>query len=106
MEVVVCKKFRLIEQTKGKFAINKMRKPLRSSVKISKREMESYNKIASKTGIIYEVDEKATKERNEAIEIKPLAEKAVKLGIEIDGRWGKAKLEEEIKKAENPQENK
>ena len=104
--IVVCKKYRLIEQTKGKFAVNKMRKLLRNSVKISDTECEEYNKLSKVTGIVYEVDKTATDNRNEVIEMKPLIKQAEKLGIEVDGRWGKAKLKEEINEVLNPKTDK
>jgi hypothetical protein len=68
--IVVCKKYRLIEHENGKFKNNTFRKLLRKSVKIDKNEAEAYSKIFEKTGIIYEVDEEATKVRNESLILK------------------------------------
>lgn len=65
--IVVCKKFRLIEQSNGKFKINEHRKQLRSSVKIDKLAMEAENKLSPISGIHYEIDEKSTDERNKII---------------------------------------
>lgn len=69
--IVVCKKYRLIEISSGKYKINEHRKELRKSMKIDKLDIEEYNKIAEKTGIYYEIDEQATKDRNELLNPKP-----------------------------------
>jgi hypothetical protein len=86
MEIVVVKKFRLIEKSKGKFKVNEHRKLLRSSVKITRDEVSDYNKVAETTGIYWEVDEKATEERNGNKEPKldreAIKKQADELGIE------------------------
>lgn len=100
--IVVCKKYRLLEKSDGKFKVNEHRKELRSSVKIEKSYVDAQNKLSKITGIVYEVDEKATKDRDEKLnpkektEKEELQEKATELGIEFDGRTSVAKLKELI----------
>jgi len=82
--IVVCKKFRLIEISKGKFKNNDMKKELRSSVKITKEDMERFNAVHGSTGIIYEIDEKATAERNAPkLDRTALIEEAKSMGLEF-----------------------
>lgn len=69
MKVVVCKKLRLIEQKGEKFT-KKHSEVIRNSVKISEDDMNKFNSVHEKTGIFYELDEKATKERNESLKPK------------------------------------
>lgn len=85
--IVVCKKYRLIDKSDGKFKINEMRKELRSSVKIDEIYVEAQNKLAKTSGIYYEVDKKATEERNKSLEPKPdrkaLIAEANDMGLEF-----------------------
>jgi hypothetical protein len=84
MEIVVCKKYRLIEQSKGKFVNNEHRKLQRSSVKISKEDFEKFNSTYAISGILYEIDEKATEERNKPKELSrfELKKQAESMGLE------------------------
>lgn len=86
-KIVVCKKFRLIEQSKGLFVLGEMRKETRSAVKISEEDMNNFNSIATKTGVLYEIDEVATKERDLSLEPKPdrkaLLLEAAEMGLEF-----------------------
>lgn len=109
MMIVVCKKFRLIEKSKGKFT-TEHKKEIRSKLKLDDQYVKVQNKISGITGIYYEVDEKATKERLEIIESKKtpvsdngkngeleaLKQRATDLGIEFHGRSGIEKLTELI----------
>lgn len=73
MAIVVCKKTRLGKDG-DKFKKNMEAAVLRTSVKIDESEMESANKLWAMTGILYTVDKKATKERNDKLNPKPTEE--------------------------------
>jgi hypothetical protein len=68
--IVVCKKYRLIEKTQGKFT-QEHKKPLRSRVILEESYVEKENKLSEITGILYVVDKAATKKRDEKINPKP-----------------------------------
>lgn len=112
--IVVCKKFRLIQQSKGKFKNNDFRELLRNSVKLEKSEIEAYNKVAETSGVLYVIDEEATQKRLDSlatkeekpasspdkdlkkIELEAARSRAKDLGIEFGGNTGLKKLNELI----------
>lgn len=108
--IVVCEKFRLLEQSDGKFKINEYRKSLRKSVKIEDDYMKRSNANAKISGIYYELDKEATEARNapkdegqdeSKVEKDMLLEKAKSLGLDVDGRMGVKKLKELINEKES-----
>lgn len=66
MGIVVAKKIRLGKDG-DKFKKNLVAAVLRTSVKIDKYELEKANELWKMSGIIYEIDEEKTKERNELL---------------------------------------
>lgn len=107
--IIVCKQFRLFEQVKGKFKVTDMKKEIRSSVKVDEDFVKVSNANSATSGIYYEIDEEATKARNEKLnpskkepsEKDILLEKAKGLGLDVDGRTGIDKLRELIAEQEN-----
>lgn len=89
MAVKVYKKFRLIEQSDSKFKINEHRKELRPGVKIEESVADGYNSQAKTSGIYYELDLEATKERDElltpipTVDRKALIEEANEMGLDF-----------------------
>lgn len=84
MKIVVCKKYRLIEQSGGKFKNNDMRKLMRSKVVISKLDFDTLNSSFETSGIIYEIDEDKTKElfSVEKLDRDALKNEADKMGLD------------------------
>jgi len=86
-KIVVCKKFRLVEISKGEFKNNDMKKEVRSAVKISEEDVKELNSNYKTSGIIYEIDKKATEERDNELAPKPdrkaLLLEAESMGLEF-----------------------
>ena len=66
--IVVANKYRLMRD--GDKFVKDHKKFLRS-VKIKDTDMDEYNKTTNQTGILYEVDQKATDERNQRVNPEP-----------------------------------
>jgi len=86
--VVICEKRRLIESQRGLFVNSEHFKVLRTGLALEKSFVEAENKACGISGIFY-----AFEEVEEAEEIKDglqnkeaLKQRAVDLGIEVDGR--------------------
>jgi len=101
-KIVVCKKFRLVEISQGEFKNNDMKKLERSSVKISEEDVKNFNAGYKTSGIIYEIDEKATKERNTPkVDRDALKLEATNLKLEFADNIPTPKLIELINKAKS-----
>ena len=69
-EIVVCKKYRLGKDGDS-FSQKLKAETERESVKISRGDFEKFNQSWKVSGRLYEIDEEATKARNEKLNPKP-----------------------------------
>lgn len=83
--IVICEKRRLIESQKGLFVNSEHFKVLRTGLALEKSFVESENKACGISGIFYAFEEfKTEKDENK----EALKQRAIGLGIEVDGRMG------------------
>lgn len=99
--IVVCKKYRCLEQTKGEFKKTEHMKLVRENLKLEKSYIDEQNKTMKTSGIYFEVDKEVTEKRNkpegnEPTEKELLLAEAKELGLDVDGRTGIDKLKELI----------
>jgi hypothetical protein len=87
MAIKVYNVVRLLETRNGKFTPDSATKVQRNGVKIDERDAALFNKQTELSGIRYDLDEKATAERNapkaEPIDRDALKAEATELGIEF-----------------------
>lgn len=88
--VQVFNKVRLVEVNKDSvFKLDGLSKVMRKGVKITAEVAAEYNRTAKSSGILYELDEEATAEREQALNPEPqvdrdaLKAEATELGIEF-----------------------
>ncbi len=106
MAIVVCKKYRLLEQSGGNFKVTEHKKLIRGSVKIDELDVKKANNVSKSSGIYYEIDKEATEKRNgkgQPDEKEQLLAEAKELGIDVDKRTGVEKLKLLIEEAKSEQ---